>query len=63
MKCFFQHAELISGAMDYIGSLSNVSLETKDYEMGFLSFLRLIGTAYFKKYASASGIVHNLNTI
>ena len=46
MKSFFQHAEFITGTNN-LGSLSNISLETNDYEIGFLSFLRLIGTAYF----------------
>ena len=52
MKSFFQHAEFINST-DYMGSLFNISLETEDYQISFLSFLRLIGTAYFKKYASA----------
>ena len=52
MKSYFQHAEFISGT-NGIGSLADISLEADNFEMGFLSFLRLIGTAYFKKYASA----------
>ena len=36
MKSFFQHSEFIS-----------ISLEADNFEMGVLSFLRLIGTAYF----------------
>ena len=44
MKCFFQHAEFITSGTTYPGSLSDCSLETNTYELGFLAFLRLIGT-------------------
>ncbi len=42
---FFQHAQFISG-QHADGSLSNISIENRD--KGFLAFLRLIGTIYFK---------------
>ena len=50
MKCFFQHAEFITGGEKYTGSFA---LGMEKYEKGFLSFLRLVGTSYIKKYASA----------
>ena len=49
-NAFFQHAAFISGQqMD--GLLSDTSEER--IEMGFLAFLRLIGTLYFKKHYAA----------
>ena len=53
MKCSCQHAEFITGGTNYPGGLSQCALDTDEHEMGFLSLLRLIGTAYFKRYASA----------
>ena len=53
MKHFFQHAEFITSGIAYPGSLSDCNLETNTFELGFLAFMRLIGTGYFKKYASA----------
>lgn len=52
LRCFFQHAQFITGASTYThGSLSNTQLE-ENYKDGFLAFLRLIGTVYFKKHAA-----------
>ena len=53
MKLFYQHAEFITSGTTHPGSLSDCSLETNSYELGFLAFMWLIGTMYFKKYASA----------
>ena len=50
---FYQHGEFITSGTTHPGSLSDCSLETNSYELGFLAFLRLIGTIYFKKNASA----------
>ena len=47
---FFQHASFISG-YNMPGFLHNTSSNNK--ENGFLSFIRLIGTCYFKKHLSA----------
>ena len=52
MKCFCQHAEFITGGTNYPGGLSQCALDTDEHEMGFLSLLRLIGTAYFKRCMS-----------
>ena len=51
---FFQHAEFITGESQYTqGSLSDTLLDDDTYKQGFLAFLRLIGTVYFKKHATA----------
>ena len=47
MKLFYQHAEFITSGTTHPGSLSDCSLETNSYELGFLAFIRLIGTMYF----------------
>ena len=55
MKYFLQYASFISegGNPSTPGSLSNISLANNDWKLGLLSFLRLIGTVYFKKHSSA----------
>ena len=54
MKTFFQHAQFITGQLPYTsGTLSDTSLVHERYEQGFLSFLRLVGTTYYKKNAIA----------
>ena len=53
LRCFFQHAQFITGNTNYTkGSLAEAQLDG-NYENGFMAFLRLIGTAYFKKHAAA----------
>ena len=48
----FQHAEFITGETQYTqDSLSDTLLNV--HKQGFLAFLRLIGTVYFKKHATA----------
>ena len=49
-QVFFHHATFITGNQ-MIGSLSNTAEDDKN--TGYLSFLRLIGTLYFKKHFSA----------
>ncbi len=49
-QVFFQHADFITGR-SMPGSLSDSGEKNK--ENGFLAFLRLIGTLYFKKHYSA----------
>ncbi len=56
---FFQHAQFISG-QHADGSLSNISIENRD--KGFLAFLRLVGTIYFKKHISAMSSIKNVET-
>ena len=50
LNVFFQHATFITGH-NMTGCLSNTS--QMDKETGFLSFIRLIGTLYFKKHLPA----------
>ena len=46
LKLFYQHAAFISSGLQYPGSLADINGE--DQALGFLAFLRLVGTAYFK---------------
>ena len=46
---FFQYSSFITGS-NMPGSLQNTS--ERDKEIGFLSFIRLIGTFYFKKHVN-----------
>ena len=56
---FFQHATFISGR-DMPGCLSNTSPSDKQY--GFLSFVRLVGTCYFKKHLTGFIALKGHNT-
>ena len=47
MKHFFQNAWFITGSQDIPGTLA---IDHGREEDGFLSFVRLIGTVYFKKH-------------
>ena len=51
LRYFFQHASFITGS-NAQGSLANVQLQGNNYKQGFLAFLRLVGTIYYKKHAS-----------
>ena len=51
LKYFFQYSTFITG--DSCGSLSDIALKNDVHKQGFLAFLRLIGTVYFKKHATA----------
>ena len=51
MRYFFQYAEFISSGTDTTpGTLADTGLELN---IGFLAFLRLVGTVYFKTHALA----------
>ena len=54
LKSFFQHASFIAGRTDTNISRS-IGCITLDYnnDYAYLSFLRLVGCAYFRKHASA----------
>ena len=53
LRYFYQHAEFISsGKHNLPGTLADVDIEGNKINSGFLAFLRLIGTAYFKKHSS-----------
>ena len=52
LQCFFLHAEFTPGESQQ-GSLSDTLLDNDVHKQGFLAFLRLIGTVYFKKHATA----------
>ena len=51
LRYFFQYATFITGA-NAQGSLTNIQLQGDIYKQGFLAFLRLVGTTYYKKHAS-----------
>ena len=53
LRYFFQYASFItSNKPETPGTLADTSLKEKTYEIGFLAFIRLIGTIYFKKHAT-----------
>ena len=53
MRYFFQHSEFItSGKGNTMGTLAKVSVQNKEYEEGFISFLCLVGVVYMKKHIS-----------
>jgi hypothetical protein len=56
LNTFFQHASFINE----IQSLSEITEGSR--ELGFLAFLRLIGTVYFKKHLASFISIHNVNT-
>ena len=51
LRYFFQYAQFITGK-EYQGTLADTSLEEESYKNGFLAFLCLISTVYFKRYAN-----------
>ena len=52
LRYFFQNASFITGS-NAEGSLANVQLDNENFNKGFLAFIRLVGTVYYKKHASA----------
>ena len=48
---FFQYAQFITGN-EYQGTHADTSLEGESYKNGFLAFLCLIGTVYFKRHGN-----------
>ena len=59
LNIFYQHSNFICGT-EYDGCLTQTQGNNK--KMGFLAFLRLIGTLYFKKYLSAFSTNHSCET-
>ena len=58
---FYQYATFITKPTnDKPGTLADVSLENNVYNTGFLAFLRLVGTTYFKK--TCNSIFNNFST-
>ena len=53
LRYFYQHAEFISsGKYNLPGTLADVDIEGNKINSGFLAFLRLVGTVYFKRHSS-----------
>ena len=53
MRYFFPHSEFItSGKGTTMGTLAKVSVQNKEYEEGFISFLRLVGVVYIHEKTS-----------
>ena len=52
LKYFYQYASLSSGDETTPGTLADTALQDEVYQQGYLSFIRLIGTVYFKKHSS-----------
>ena len=51
LRYFYQYSSFISGAKELPGTLADTNHE--HYKIGYLAFLRLIGTIYFKKHSTA----------
>ena len=52
LRVLFQHSSFINAStIDYPGTLADT--DTDHLHAGFLAFIRLVGTAYFKKHISA----------
>ncbi len=59
LRYFFQYAVFISSNQKHaMGMLADVSLDDSSYEQGFLSFLRLVGSIYYKKHATGLKLPH-----
>lgn len=53
LRYFCQHAPFITGCLpNTVGTLAETSLNDDSHAQGFLAFLRLVGTTYFKKHAT-----------
>ena len=54
LRYFWQYASFISSGKDLItpGTLSDVGLADNSYLQGYLAFIRLVGTAYFKLHST-----------
>lgn len=52
LRYLFQHASFITSGQPK-GTLADTSLHGDIYKQGFLAFMRLIGTIYYKKHATA----------
>ena len=51
MRYFYQYSEFItSGGGRISGTLADVHLDNAQLDVGYLSFLRLVGVVYFKKH-------------
>lgn len=55
LNLFFQHSQFIT-SIESTGSLCDINQANRD--LGFLSFLRLVGTAYFKKHFTAFASIY-----
>ena len=50
---YFQYASFITGGIDSTpGTLADTLLSDGSYKLGYLAFVRLVGTVYFKKHSS-----------
>ncbi len=52
LRYFYQYGSFISSGQEYPGTLADTGLQQGVYERGYLAFLRLIGTVYFKKHCT-----------
>ena len=51
LRYFFQYASFITGG-EQPGTLADTQLNERSYKLGFLAFMRLIGTVYFMKHTT-----------
>ena len=53
LRYYFQYASFITGGIDSTpGTLAHTLLSDGSYKLGYLAFVRLVGTVYFKKHSS-----------
>ena len=54
MRYLYQYSSFITAGNDpnTPGTLADVQFDSDQYKLGYLAFIRLIGTVYFKKYSS-----------
>ena len=53
LRYYFQYASFITeGVNSTPGTLADVSLSDGSYKLGYLAFVHLVGTVYFKKHSS-----------
>ncbi len=48
-RYFYQNAEFITSGTTVPGTLEDIELENNQYDLGFLAFIRLVGSTYFRK--------------
>lgn len=60
LNLFFMHCNFISKSNNHEGLLSDFTIEKRD--KGFMSFLRLIGTLYFKRHLASFACISQVET-
>ena len=62
-RCFYQNAHFISSGKEAAcGTLADIDLNNGQMDTGYLSFLRLVGTVYFKKHNTGFNPITHFNS-